>query len=167
MKKLIEQILKFGVVGVVCFFIDFVITLVLSAICRSAGMDTTPAALVGAFWGFTISVIINYLLSGDANDIFWAIFSFGSIIFMLCYVYMFAAFIKLKLTDDTPRAYEVPGGKGGAWLVTILCEAGVLLAIYFLMVWDPADYTFWMISIGTLLTIITGLWLYKAGNKKA
>ncbi len=63
MKKLIEQILKFGVVGVVCFFIDFVITLVLSAICRSAGMDTTPAALVGAFWGFTISVIINYLLS--------------------------------------------------------------------------------------------------------
>ncbi len=63
MKKLIEQILKFGVVGVVCFFIDFVITLVLSAICRSAGMDTTPAALVGAVWGFTISVIINYLLS--------------------------------------------------------------------------------------------------------
>ncbi len=63
MKKLIEQILKFGVVGIVCFFIDFVITLVLSAICRSAGMETTPAALAGAFWGFTISVIINYLLS--------------------------------------------------------------------------------------------------------
>ena len=115
----------------------------------------------------SVLIIVNYLLSGDANDIFWAIFSFGSIIFMLCYVYMFAAFIKLKLTDATPRAYEVPGGKGGAWLVTILCEVGVLLAIYFLMVWDPADYTFWMISIGTLLTIITGLWLYKAGNKKA
>ena len=63
MKKLVEQILKFGVVGVVCFCIDFVITLALSAICRSAGMETTPAALVGAFWGFTISVIINYLLS--------------------------------------------------------------------------------------------------------
>ena len=47
MKKLIEQILKFGVVGVVCFLIDFLITM----------------ALVGAFFGFTISVIVNYLLS--------------------------------------------------------------------------------------------------------
>ncbi len=63
MKKLIEQILKFGVVGVVCFAIDFLITLIVSAILRSAGMDTSPAALIGAFWGFTISVIINYILS--------------------------------------------------------------------------------------------------------
>ncbi len=63
MKKLIEQILKFGVVGVVCFGIDFVITLVVAAICRKAGMDTSAAALVGAFWGFTISVVVNYILS--------------------------------------------------------------------------------------------------------
>ncbi|MBO4337378.1 MAG: GtrA family protein [Lachnospiraceae bacterium] len=63
MKKLIEQILKFGVVGFVCFGIDFVITLVVAAICRKAGMDTSTAALVGAFWGFTISVIVNYILS--------------------------------------------------------------------------------------------------------
>ena len=63
MKKLIEQILKFGVVGVVCFGIDFVITLVVAAICRNLGMATSPAALFGAFWGFTISVIINYILS--------------------------------------------------------------------------------------------------------
>lgn len=63
MKKLIEQILKFGVVGVICFLIDFLITLGVSGLMRSAGMETGPAALVGAFWGFTISVIINYLLS--------------------------------------------------------------------------------------------------------
>ena len=41
MKKLIEQILKFGVVGVVCFLIDFLITMGLSALLRSvAGMPT-------------------------------------------------------------------------------------------------------------------------------
>ena len=45
------------------FAIDFLITLIVSAILRSAGMDTSPAALIGAFWGFTISVIINYILS--------------------------------------------------------------------------------------------------------
>ncbi|MCR5419285.1 MAG: GtrA family protein [Lachnospiraceae bacterium] len=63
MKKLIEQILKFGVVGVVCFGIDFVITLAVAALLRGAGMETKPAALIGAFWGFTISVIVNYILS--------------------------------------------------------------------------------------------------------
>ncbi len=63
MKKLLNQILKFGVVGVVCFGIDFVITLIVAALCRKAGMETTAAALVGAFWGFTISVIVNYILS--------------------------------------------------------------------------------------------------------
>jgi putative flippase GtrA len=63
MKKLIEQILKFGVVGVLCFGIDFVITLVISSILRNSGMSTGTAALIGAFFGFTVSVIINYLLS--------------------------------------------------------------------------------------------------------
>lgn len=64
MSKLMEQIMKFGVVGVVCFLIDFVITMVVSTLLRSgAGMETGTAALIGAFFGFTISVIINYLLS--------------------------------------------------------------------------------------------------------
>ena len=63
MKKLIEQILKFGVVGEFSFAIDFLIPLGISALWRAFGMATSPAALVGAFWGFTISVIVNYLLS--------------------------------------------------------------------------------------------------------
>ena len=63
MKKLMQQIMKFGIVGVFCFGIDFLITLVVSAILRRFGMEVKPAALIGAFWGFTISVIVNYLLS--------------------------------------------------------------------------------------------------------
>ena len=63
MQKLLQQILKFGVVGVVCFAIDYLITLVIAAVLRSGGMATGRAALIGAFFGFTISVIINYILS--------------------------------------------------------------------------------------------------------
>lgn len=64
MNKIIEQILKFGIVGGICFLIDFTITNVVAAILRNAvGMTTGSAALIGAFWGFVISVIINYLLS--------------------------------------------------------------------------------------------------------
>ena len=64
MKKLIDQILKFGVVGIISFIVDFVITMAVSTLLRtSVGMTTSPAALVGAFFGFVISVIVNYILS--------------------------------------------------------------------------------------------------------
>lgn len=63
MKKLIEQILKFGVVGVFCFLIDFAITNIIAYVCRKCGAGIDTAALIGGFWGFTISVVINYLLS--------------------------------------------------------------------------------------------------------
>lgn len=64
MKKLIDQILKFGVVGIISFIVDFVITMAVSTLLRtSVGMTTSQAALVGAFFGFIISVIVNYILS--------------------------------------------------------------------------------------------------------
>ena len=64
MKKLIDQILKFGVVGLISFIVDFVITMAVSTGLRQgAGMGTSQAALIGAFFGFVVSVIVNYILS--------------------------------------------------------------------------------------------------------
>ncbi len=116
----------------------------------------------------TILIILNFSLSGDANDIFWTIFSFASIVFLANYLFMFPAAIKLKYSDDTPREYSVPGGKTGMWIASIVCFIFVGLAIYFLIDWDFSAYPFWMQLIGVLLTIFTGWLLYKAGkNKKA
>ncbi len=56
MQKLIDQILKFGIVGVICFFIDFAIYTIS---CNVLGIPY----LVAGFLGFTISVIVNYILS--------------------------------------------------------------------------------------------------------
>ena len=56
MKNLIEQILKFGVVGFLCFLIDFGITVGLANI---LGVHY----LISKFLGFVISAIVNYLLS--------------------------------------------------------------------------------------------------------
>lgn len=56
MKKLIEQIMKFGIVGVLSFAIDFGIYSIL--------VYFTPVPLLAAnFFGFTISVIFNYVMS--------------------------------------------------------------------------------------------------------
>lgn len=62
MKKLFAQIIKFGFVGGLCFLIDFVIStalfhLLINLTSRSA------ATAVGGFAGFTISVVVNYVLS--------------------------------------------------------------------------------------------------------
>lgn len=56
MKKLIEQILKFGVVGVIAFVVDFGIFSILSNV-----LDIHY--LIANFFGFTVSVVVNYLLS--------------------------------------------------------------------------------------------------------
>lgn len=56
MKNLMEQILKFGIVGFFCFFIDFGITTGLYSL---FGVHY----LISKFLGFVISAIVNYLLS--------------------------------------------------------------------------------------------------------
>lgn len=111
-------------------------------------------------------IILNYALSGNANDIFWTIFSFASIVFMLNYLFMFPAAIKLKFTDNTPRNYEVPGGKIGMVVCGGICFVCVALACYFLVDWDPSGYAFWMQIIGVALTVAVGYWLYRAGKGK-
>ena len=56
MKKLMEQILKFGVVGFLCFLIDFGITTGLANIFGEH-------YLISKFLGFVVSAIVNYILS--------------------------------------------------------------------------------------------------------
>ena len=103
---------------------------------------------------------------------FWTIFALSSIIFLLPYVVMFPALLVLRAKQpDTPRPYRVPGGKAGAWLWVILCEAGVVFAIvaFFWLVPDGTPKaTYWGITIGgTLISIVIGLWLGRGGGEVA
>lgn len=56
MKKLIDQILKFGVVGFIAFFIDFGLFKLLSSVFGIYYM-------VANFFSFTVSLIFNYVAS--------------------------------------------------------------------------------------------------------
>ncbi len=56
MGQLFNQIIKFGVVGFFCFFIDFGIT---TGLTNLLGVHY----LVSKFLGFVISAIVNYILS--------------------------------------------------------------------------------------------------------
>ncbi len=56
MRKLILQMVKFGAVGFLCFFIDYGIMLLLTEL---AGVNY----LISCCISFSVSVIVNYLLS--------------------------------------------------------------------------------------------------------
>ena len=65
MSKLIHQILRFGVVGVISFLIDYVVGLIVMNIAlKIMGPDYfATASVIGSVFGFVISVIANYILS--------------------------------------------------------------------------------------------------------
>lgn len=65
MNKLLEQIAKFGIVGVIAFLVDFFIYTALNWIFRATGVaETFPSYyLLSQFISFVISCITNYLLS--------------------------------------------------------------------------------------------------------
>lgn len=65
MKKLVEQFMKFGVVGVVCFLIDYLIGLITLHVLMAAAGESffETASMIGSALGFTISVVVNYILS--------------------------------------------------------------------------------------------------------
>ena len=61
MKKLFAQIMKFGMVGVICFVIDYLIGIAVLNIILKLGGDQyfELASMAGSALGFTVSVIIN------------------------------------------------------------------------------------------------------------
>lgn len=65
MKNLFAQIMKFGMVGVICFGIDYLIGIVVLNIILKLGGEQLfeLASMAGSALGFTVSVIINYILS--------------------------------------------------------------------------------------------------------
>lgn len=65
MNKLMAQIAKFGLVGVICFIIDYVIYRIFNVVFEATGFSNVfpQYYLLSALLGFTVSVVANYILS--------------------------------------------------------------------------------------------------------
>ncbi|GCF93190.1 amino acid transporter [Enterococcus florum] len=111
----------------------------------------------------TFLIIINYATTGDANAIFWTIFSFSVIILMIPYLFMFPAAVILRKKDaEMSRIYQVPGGKTGLMICVILGEACLLLSILFMFITADSAFVIGTYVVGTLITFLLGIWLYRS-----
>ncbi len=65
MQKLIEQLIKFGFVGAVCFVIDYLVGLIVLNLLMAAfsAESFEAASVLASALGFVISVTVNYILS--------------------------------------------------------------------------------------------------------
>lgn len=114
----------------------------------------------------TALLILNFSLSGDANDVFWTILSFSFVIFMLPYLVMFPAAVKLRKADpETERIYKVPGGLTGLTACAVICEICIALCIFFLFKDAGGGFPLWTLIIGTIITTVLGFMLLKAERK--
>lgn len=116
----------------------------------------------------TVLIILNFALSGNANDAFWTILSFSFLVFFLPYLWLFPAAVKLRNTDtSTPRPYKVPFGKFGLYFSSALGFLFIAVGIVLLFVtgegWDPLYHL--TLIIGTAITTLYGLLLYWKSHK--
>jgi amino acid transporter len=118
----------------------------------------------------SLVLIIYGFMATSNEDLFWTLFAFSSIVFLLPYLALFPAFLKLRQTDaDVKRPYKVPGGKGLIWVMAIICEIFILQAILF-FVWVPGSPIDWAyagpILIGIVVTVFIGEFLLMWVKRK-
>jgi amino acid transporter len=118
----------------------------------------------------TLVIIVYGFLAGSNEDLFWTLFAFSSIIFLLPYLMLFPAFLKLRISDpEAKRPYKFPGGKVFTWIVSIICMIFVIQAIVF-FIWVPGEPIDWIfagpILIGVVITLLIGEVLLLVTKKK-
>ncbi len=118
----------------------------------------------------TVIMILYGFMAGNAEDLFWTLFAFSSMIFLLPYLALFPAFLKLRKTDPkVERPYKVPGGKGFITVLAVICELFIVQAIVFFVYipGEPMDWAFAApVLIGVVITLIVGEILIAGSRKK-
>ncbi len=119
-------------------------------------------------------VIVSYALFAQGNDdLFWSIFAFSSCIFLLPYLFMFPAYLKLRLVDgERERPFKVPGSMGMQWLMSIVCffvifQAVVLFIFPEALDLEVADWNYTgPVLIGVIITVLIGEWILLGALKR-
>jgi amino acid transporter len=118
----------------------------------------------------TVVILLYGLVASSAEDLFWTLFAFSSMVFLLPYLVLFPAFLRLRRKDkDIERPYRVPGGQGVATVMAALGELFILQAVVF-FVWAPGQAVDWSFAgpvlLGVLVTVLVGEFIIRRPRKQ-
>ncbi|MCX6053439.1 MAG: APC family permease [Chloroflexi bacterium] len=103
----------------------------------------------------TVVIILYGFMAGSAEDLFWTLFAFSSMIFLMPYLALFP--------------YRVPGGKVFTTFLAVICELFIIQAVV-LFVWVPGEPMDWAFAapvlIGVVITLVVGEILISVSKKK-
>ena len=122
----------------------------------------------------TVIVLLGVVMQivAPESELFWSFFALNLVLFLMSYLPVFPAFLKLRKTDpDTERPFRVPGGKTMNKLFVVIPMILIIVAIIFTAVpmsFDSETLAATLpITIGAIICIILGEVLIAVrGNKK-
>ncbi len=114
-----------------------------------------PVALL-IFQGILSTLFaLMFLFVPSINSSYWMLTALTTQILVMMYILIFAAAIKLRYTQpDVPRAYKIPGGKAGIWLVAGTGIVGSAFALIIGFV-PPSGVSHWPTPI--YIAVMAGL----------
>ncbi len=134
-------------------------------------VNKTPmgAAALTALISIVVQVVYGFM-ADNAEDLFWSIFSFSAIIFLIPYIFMCLAFIRLrKEYPHRQGSFKIPGGAWLAYSLAGICSL-ILMAAIVLFIYQPDTGIDWVyatpILIGVSLCLLMGEALVRFGESR-
>jgi glutamate:GABA antiporter len=126
----------------------------------------TPVGAAVAM-GITSTVVLALygFMAGSNEELFWSLFTFSAVIFLLPYLGMLLAFVKLRISDSNhPRPFEVPGNLTTAILCAGICFIVLTLSI-FLFIYIPGEGIQWPVLLGAIALMVVGEFAIRIAEK--
>jgi glutamate:GABA antiporter len=125
----------------------------------------------------SVVVLVYGLIAKTAEDLFWTIFAFSSVVFLLPYLLLFLAFLRLRWVKDhrvsqqearpARAGYRVPGNFAVALVISVICMLFIMQAIVF-FVFKPGAFSAQYatsVMVGVLSTLAVGEVLLRFAQK--
>ncbi|SEK34096.1 amino acid/polyamine/organocation transporter, APC superfamily [Colwellia chukchiensis] len=134
------------------------------------GTPVGAAVLLGV--SASILLLLYGFMAGNNEDLFWSLFAFSGVIFMLPYVAVCTAFVKIRQAHIGINGRIAPDGHfrfpGSPTLVKFIAYfcAAILLVTITLFIYVPGQGMVWEVLWGALSVIVIGEVVTYRGAKK-
>jgi len=112
------------------------------------------AVMMGAV--STVALLAYGFIAPTDEDLFWSLFAFSAVVFLVPYILLVFAFLRLRQSaPERPRPYRLPGGPvvaaACAWVCGLMLGGAMLLFAY-----TPGEGMQWPVAIGALTVMAIG-----------